>query len=139
MIELSAYKDIDIRFSEVDSMKIVWHGNYIKYFEDAREAFGLKYGISYMDIYSSGCYAPLVDISAKFKKTLTFGQTARVTAHWRPCDAAKLIFDYEVTDPADGSLIATGHSVQVFMDRNYELMWSAPRFYEEWKKKWTEE
>ena len=31
-----------VRFSEVDSMKIVWHGEYIRYFEDGREAFGLK-------------------------------------------------------------------------------------------------
>ena len=37
---LSVTKCFDIRFSEVDSMGVVWHGNYAKYFEDAREEFG---------------------------------------------------------------------------------------------------
>lgn len=35
--ELSASKKFEIRFSEVDSMNIVWHGSYPLYFEDARE------------------------------------------------------------------------------------------------------
>ena len=32
-----------VRFSEVDSMQVVWHGEYVRYFEDGREAFGRKY------------------------------------------------------------------------------------------------
>lgn len=40
MIELKETKVFDIRFSEVDSMNVVWHGSYPLYFEDAREAFG---------------------------------------------------------------------------------------------------
>ena len=41
---------ITVRFSETDPLGIVWHGNYIKYFEDGREAFGRKYRISYLDV-----------------------------------------------------------------------------------------
>ena len=48
---LSAEKIIDIRFSEVDSMDIVWHGSYVQYFEDAREEFGKKYKLEYLRIY----------------------------------------------------------------------------------------
>lgn len=32
-----------VRFSEVDSMQIVWHGEYVRYFEDGREAFGREF------------------------------------------------------------------------------------------------
>ena len=42
-IILKASKEFDIRFSEVDSMNVVWHGSYPLYFEDAREEFGRKY------------------------------------------------------------------------------------------------
>ena len=42
-MELTASKDIEVRFSEVDMMKVVWHGAYPLYLEDAREAFGEKY------------------------------------------------------------------------------------------------
>ena len=60
---LSATKMLEVRFSEVDSMNIVWHGSYALYFEDAREAFGQKYGLGYLDIFGNGYYAPLVDLS----------------------------------------------------------------------------
>ena len=46
-------KDIEIRFSEIDSMGVVWHGSYTLYFEDAREAFGQKYGLGYMTFFES--------------------------------------------------------------------------------------
>ena len=49
---LESESTFKVRFSEVDSMKIVWHGNYVHYFEDGREAFGKKYeGLSYLDMY----------------------------------------------------------------------------------------
>ena len=48
---LSETVRVQVRFSEVDSIKMVWHGNYITYMEDAREAFGRKYGLEYMYIY----------------------------------------------------------------------------------------
>ena len=44
---LTVEKQFEVRFSEVDMMNIVWHGSYPLYLEDAREAFGEKYGLSY--------------------------------------------------------------------------------------------
>ncbi|SVE46445.1 uncharacterized protein METZ01_LOCUS499299, partial [marine metagenome] len=41
--------DLRIRFNEIDALGIVWHGHYIKYFEDGREAFGKEHNISYLD------------------------------------------------------------------------------------------
>ena len=37
---LTDRKTITVRFSEVDAMQVVWHGEYIRYFEDGRESFG---------------------------------------------------------------------------------------------------
>lgn len=57
---LTATAPIRVRFSEVDSMQVVWHGEYVRYFEDGREAFGRKYpGIGYLDIYGAGYTAPI--------------------------------------------------------------------------------
>ncbi|MDR0536863.1 MAG: acyl-CoA thioesterase [Tannerellaceae bacterium] len=132
-VQLKATRTIDIRFSEVDSMNIVWHGSYSLYFEDAREAFGTKYGLSYLYIFNNGYYAPLVDLKFSFKKPLQYGQQARIDITYRNTDAAKIIFNYEIKDATD-NLIATGSSVQVFLDRNYKLVWTNPPFYEEWKQ-----
>ena len=48
-MELVTEKELEIRFSEVDIMKVVWHGSYPLYLEDAREAFGAQYGLSYQN------------------------------------------------------------------------------------------
>ena len=132
---LKASKEIEIRFSEVDSMNIVWHGSYALYFEDAREVFGAKYGLGYLQIFGEGFYAPLVDLRFNYKKPLIYGRKARIEITFRNTEAAKIIFDYEIYDAEDNSLIATGYSVQVFLDKQYRLVWTNPEFYEKWKLK----
>ncbi len=136
MKKLTATKDFDVRFSEVDSMNIVWHGSYPLYFEDARETFGAKYDLGYMTIFNSGYYAPLVELSFKYKKPLIYGSKPRIEITYQPTESAKIVFDYEIIDNATGETIATGHSVQVFMDRDYQLVWENPQFYQQWKEKW---
>lgn len=134
---LMASRMLEIRFSEVDSMKIVWHGSYPLYFEDAREAFGAKYGLGYSLIYDNGYYAPLVELSFKYKQPIVYGMKPRIDIYYRPTEAAKIVFDYEIHDSDTDALLATGHSVQVFVDRDYQLVWDNPDFYRNWKAKWN--
>jgi acyl-CoA thioester hydrolase len=70
MKELKESKEFEIRFSEVDSMNVVWHGSYPLYFEDAREAFGKKYGLEYMTFFDHGYFAPIVELSFHYKKPI---------------------------------------------------------------------
>ena len=121
--ELRASKTFDIRFSEVDSMNVVWHGSYTLYLEDAREAFGAKYGLDYMNYFHHHCYAPIVD-------------KPRIDIIYRPTIAAKVIFDYEIYDTVSGDLMATGHSVQAFIDTDYQIILYRPAFYQAWQKQW---
>ena len=130
---LSFTKPLDVRFSEVDAMQIVWHGSYALYFEDAREAFGAHYGLSYHTIADAGYYAPLVDLEFHYRRPIVYGDRPLITITYIPTEAAKLIFDYVITSEKDGEVIATGRSVQVFLDSNRNLMWTAPEFYEKWK------
>ena len=61
---LKASLDFKIRFSEIDAMRVVWHGAYAKYFEDAREFFGKKYNLGYELIEQNGYYKKLNDMQA---------------------------------------------------------------------------
>ncbi len=128
--------EIQVRFSEVDSMKVVWHGHYLKYFEDGREAFGLQYGVGYMDFYDHDIYVPLVKIEVNFKRSLHSGEKAIVETRYIRSKAAKLEFAYVIKSCRTQEVVATGHSVQVFLDINRDLLLNAPRFYEDWKQKW---
>ena len=136
MKELKASKLFDIRFSEVDSMNVVWHGSYPLYFEDAREEFGRKYKLEYLRIADFGYFAPLVDLEFHYRKPLLYQMRPRIDITYHPTEAAKIIFDYEIYDTATEELMAHGRSVQVFMDRDYHLVWTNPEFYQEWKRMW---
>lgn len=134
---LSVTKPFDIRFSEVDSMGVVWHGNYARYFEDAREAFGGKYDLGYLMMYDKGYFEPIVEMTFKYKRPMIYGMKPEIELVYRPTEAAKIIFDYEIRDAETKEVFATGHSVQVFMDRDtHQLVLYSPDFYEEWKKRW---
>ena len=61
-MELKTSKEIEIRFSDVDMMKVAWHGSYPLYLEDAREAFGAEYDLSYQGYIDHNYYAPIRDI-----------------------------------------------------------------------------
>lgn len=136
MTELKSSKELDIRFSEVDSMKVAWHGSYALYFEDAREAFGQEYGLTYAGFLDYGYFAPLVELSIQYKKPIRYGMRPRIDIRYRPTEAAKIVFDYEIHDTTDGDIMAIGHSVQVFVDTRYQLVLENPEFYQEWKRRW---
>ena len=133
-ILLQAEKEFDIRFSEVDSMQIVWHGSYALYFEDAREEFGRKFHLEYMRMYEFGFYAPLVEFKVNYKQPLKYQDKAKIVITFRNTESAKLIFNYEIYNTKTNVLCATGHTVQVFLDTNYQLLWTLPPFIREWKK-----
>jgi len=126
---------INIRFSDVDSMGIVWHGNYIRYFEDGREDFGKKYGLTYLDFYHKGIFIPLVKVACDYKKPLLYGDTARILTKFINCESAKIQYEYIIYNDITNEVAATGSSVQVFLDMNRGLLLSVPSFFLDWKKR----
>ncbi len=126
-----------VRFSEVDSMQVVWHGEYVRYFEDGREAFGREYpGLGYLDFYANGYTAPIVDLQLQYVSPLTVNDVAIIETRYIETVAAKLCFEYIIRKESDGTLVARGSSVQVFVDSSGEMALNNPQFYEEWKKRW---
>ena len=122
-----------VRFSEIDSMQIVWHGEYVRYFEDGREAFGRLHGISYLDVQKHGYTTPIVKSVCEHKLSLKYGDVARIETTIVDSPAAKMIFRYVIYD-SNNEVACTGETVQVFLDSDGNLVLNAPSFYEEWKK-----
>lgn len=136
MKSLSYTIDVLIRFNEADPLGIVWHGHYVRYFEDGREAFGKQYGIGYMDFFNHDIIVPIVHAECNYKRTLKFGDTVRVESIYKPTEAAKIVFDYKLYKSSDDSLVATGTTTQVFLEKNSQtLLLNNPAFFEQWKRK----
>jgi acyl-CoA thioester hydrolase len=135
-MELNNRTEVLVRFNEADPLGIVWHGHYIRYFEDGREAFGATHGLSYLDVYNKGFVIPIVNVQCDFKKSVRYGDRVIVETTYLPCEAAKMEFKYRLFNAATGELAATGCSTQVFLNKEGSvLQLTNPPFFEDWKRK----
>lgn len=131
---LKVTHSIRVRFNETDALGIVWHGYYLHYFEDGREAFGRKHGISYLDTKAAGFVSPIIKSSCEHKLPLRYGDIATVETTFVNTPAAKLIFRYKILN-TENQVVCTGETVQVFVDDNNDLALTLPLFLETWKTK----
>lgn len=131
---LQSTEFVKVRFNEVDSLGIVWHGHYIAYFEDGREAFGKKHGISYLDVQANGFVTPIVKSSCEHFLPLKYGETFRIVTTFINAATAKMTFRYEIFNEED-RLVCRGETVQVFLDQEGQLALYNPPFFQEWKDK----
>jgi len=122
-----------VRFSEVDSMGVVWHGNYVKYLEDGREAFGSEYGLSYTDVYEKGLMTPIVKLDVDYKGMIKYGDEILIVTEFVPTVAAKVIFKYKIYNAKDNKLVLTATTIQVFIDLEGQLQLTNPEFFANWK------
>ena len=132
--DLTVSQEIRVRFNEADSLGIVWHGHYITYFEEGREAFGRKHGLAYLDVFDNGFTTPIVKTTLEHKLSLRYGDVARIETTIVDTPAAKMIYRFTIFNDKN-EVVCTGETVQVFLDKNGELMLTNPPFYTEWKRK----
>ena len=123
------------RFEETDQLGIVWHGRYASYFEDARTALGERYGIGYLTFYENGIIAPIKRLHLDYDRPLRFQEEFLVEAvlHWS--EAARINISYTITD-SQGIATTTGHTVQVMLDREFNLLLVHPPFFARFREKW---
>lgn len=135
MKELKDIHEITIRFSEVDSLGIVWHGHYISYFEEGREAFGKRFGISYLDIQKQGYTIPIVKTWTEHLLPLNYGEKITIETTFFNTRAAKLIYRYVIKNKQN-QVACKGETVQVFTaTKTGEMALNTPEFFKRWKRK----
>lgn len=130
---LSTTIRVQVRFSEIDALRMVWHGNYVRYMEDAREAFGREHGLSYPLIFDNGFFAPVCDMHLRYHKTASLDDVLLVAIFYRETIAGKLVFDYEIRLEKDNSLILKADTTQLFTTHSGEFYPGDPDFFAEWK------
>jgi len=125
-----------LQFSEVDALAIAWHGNYPRFFEEAHAALMKKVGLSYFDYHREKLAAPIVQLHTNYFSPLLLDEefTVQAALHWN--DGAKLNVEYTLFHE-DGSLAATGYTVQMFCNFDtHEPLIFIPDIYEVCRRKW---
>jgi acyl-CoA thioester hydrolase len=123
-----------VRFEEVDSIGIVWHGRYPGYFEEGRVALGNRYGVSYSDFIRNKLPVPIRQLGVDYLEPLFFEDEIEIEAilHWT--EAARI--NYEFIIRRDEKVVCTGYTVQLMLDESFELLLSPPPFYVDFMEKW---
>ncbi|WP_369789874.1 acyl-CoA thioesterase [Rouxiella sp. WC2420] len=104
--------EITIPFHDVDPMGVVWHGNYFRYFEVAREALLKQFAYGYREMEASGYVWPIVDTRVKYSGPVTFEQQIIVQAEVTEFEN-RLRIDYQIFDLQTGKRTTSGYTLQV--------------------------
>lgn len=135
----TSFIDIHVPFYDVDSMEIVWHGNYIKYLERARCQLLDEIEYNYFAMKDSGFAWPIVDIRLKYVAPARFNSDIRVYAYLMEWES-RLRLDYEIFDLESGQILNKAHSVQVAVDiQTEEMQFESPKILADKLSKYIDE
>ena len=112
MSVLSTSFDMEVPFFDVDSYRIVWHGNYPKYFEIARCQLLEEIGFPYAKMEETGYFFPVIDLHTKYVKPIVFKQSISVSATLKSWEH-KLVIDYLIRDQQTQERLTKGRTQQV--------------------------
>lgn len=104
--------EITVPFHDADPMGVVWHGNYFRYLEVAREALLKQFGYGYREMEASGYVWPIVDTRLKYIAPVTFEQQIVVHAELQEFEN-RLRIGYQIFDAQSGKRTTRGFTLQV--------------------------
>jgi len=110
-----AEEEITIEFNDLDPMRIVWHANYINYFETARRALLQKLNYDYYEMERTGFVFPVIEIQAKYLASLRYKDKAIVKAILMEYEN-RLKIRYEIRNAQTGEITTKGVSSQMAID-----------------------
>jgi len=107
--------DIRVRYAETDRMDVVYHANYLVWFETARIHMLDVIGIPYRDMEAQGLLIPVLSAQVEYKRPAKFDDRLQIHLFMREKPRARFKFEYEVR--RGDTLLATGTTTHGFMDQ----------------------
>jgi acyl-CoA thioester hydrolase len=106
---------ITVRYAETDMMGVVYHANYLPWFEVGRTTLLKELGVPYKQLEADGYRLPVLEIAAKYLRPATYDDTITIVTTLKEKPLVKIQLSYEVRRADE--LLATGNSVHAFIDK----------------------
>jgi acyl-CoA thioester hydrolase len=106
--------EVRVRYSETDQMGVVYHGNYIPYFEIGRVEWLRNKGISYKSMEESGIALPIVSMNINYKKSARYDELLTVHTVFKSQSSVKIEFDCAIYNESK-ELLTTAQFILVFV------------------------
>ena len=110
-----AEAEVTVEFFHLDPLNVVWHGNYLNYFESGRRMLLESIGYDYYEMKKSGYAFPVIEVSAKFLGSLRFTDRALVKAILVEYEN-RLRIKYEIRNAQTGVVTTKGLTTQMAFD-----------------------
>ena len=92
------YLQVRVRYQETDRMGIVYHANYLSYFELGRVEWLRNKGLDYARLEDSGVLLPVVNVSISYKAPASYDQLLSVETVLVKTGGASLVFQNKIYD-----------------------------------------
>lgn len=130
--------EIEVRYQETDQMGVVYHGNYLVWFEIGRTKYIESLGLKYTELEGMGYFSPVIDINVHYKKPIIYGETATIKTSLKSYDGIRTIYSYEIYDEK-GILSVTGNSTHVVVRKDNFAPVLMRRVYPHWHQAFIDE
>lgn len=104
-----------VRYSETDQMGVVYHGNYLPYFEVGRVEWLRNQGVSYKSLEEDGIGLPIVNININYKAPAKYDDELTVVTRFKSQESVKIEFECSIFNE-EGKLLTTADFLLVFVD-----------------------
>lgn len=109
MSERVATVRFEVPFHDVDALRIVWHGHYLKYFEIARSALFRQAGLDTADLEHRGIWFVVTESRCRHTRPLRLGDHVSVEARFLPNQPRPIVV-YRVRNETRGEICARGRT-----------------------------
>src|SRR6266487_6492195 len=117
MKTLTTDAHVRVRYAETDQMKVVYHSNFIVWFEVGRVEMLRQLGFNYRDIErDDDCHFAVIDVRCRYKSPAYYDDELIIRTTLKNVRASMLHFTYEVLRAADQTLLAEGESNHIVVN-----------------------
>lgn len=109
---------INVRYAETDMMGIVYHGNYLPWFEVGRTTLLKECGLPYRDLEAQGYHLPVIELGVKYHRPALYDDTITVITRLKERPSLRIHLEYEVL--REEELLVTGFTTHVFINKSGE-------------------
>ena len=129
---------IDVPFHDVDTMNVVWHGHYLKYFEIARCKLLDQFHYNYKQMLASGYAWPVIESHVRYVQGIEFEQKIRVRAILKEWEN-RLKIEYQIFDATTAKRLTKGYTSQVAVHiETREMCFQSPQVLLDCLNAWPE-
>jgi acyl-CoA thioester hydrolase len=108
--------NVRVRYAETDKMGVVYHANYLVWFEVGRCELLRAIGSSYRELESAGVSLPVIEAHCEYRSPARYDDELQVKTWGEMLSPVRVEFKYEVSRPTDGTVNALGRTVHAAVD-----------------------